>query len=161
MLVALNNLSWAGHSLILGVVCMLNRVWLFWDPKVCNPPGSPVHEILQAGILEWVAIASCRGSFLSRDQTYVFCGSCIARWILYHWVTWETLSYLQKTRKHRELLFNRKVAYLDYQSFIPYHFLCVFHSLWHDFPIIMQCVSTFVILELLDLEEALFIFAGH
>lgn len=30
-----------------------------------------------------------------------------------------------------------------------------------DLPIIMQCVSMFVILELLDLEEALFIFAGH
>ena len=27
-----------------------------------SPPGSSVHEILQAGILEWVAISSSRGS---------------------------------------------------------------------------------------------------
>ena len=34
------------------------------DPTDCNPPGSPVHEILQARVLEWVAIALSR--FLSK-----------------------------------------------------------------------------------------------
>ena len=33
------------------------------DPTDCNPPGSPVHEILQARILEWVAIFSSKGIF--------------------------------------------------------------------------------------------------
>ena len=28
------------------------------DPMNCSPPGSSVHEILQARILEWVAIPS-------------------------------------------------------------------------------------------------------
>ena len=28
----------------------------------CSPPGSSVHGILQAGILEWVAFPFCRGS---------------------------------------------------------------------------------------------------
>ena len=32
------------------------------DPMDCSPPGSSVHEILQARILEWVAISSSRGS---------------------------------------------------------------------------------------------------
>ena len=32
------------------------------DPKVCSPPGSSVHGISQARILEWVAISSSRGS---------------------------------------------------------------------------------------------------
>ena len=32
------------------------------DPKNCSPPGSSVHGILQARILEWVAIAFSRGS---------------------------------------------------------------------------------------------------
>ena len=41
----------------------------------CNPPGSSVHGILQARILEWVAISSSRGSSRSRDWTRV---SCIA-----------------------------------------------------------------------------------
>ena len=43
---------------------------------VCNsmdwsPPGSSVHGILQARILEWVAVPFSRGSFHPRDQTQV------------------------------------------------------------------------------------------
>ena len=34
----------------------------FCDPKDCSPPGSSVHGILQARILEWVAISYSRGS---------------------------------------------------------------------------------------------------
>ena len=48
------------------------------DPMDCNPPGSSVHGILQARILEWVAMASSRGSSWPRDQTHV---SCVGRWI--------------------------------------------------------------------------------
>ena len=29
----------------------------------CSPPGSPVHVILQARLLEWIAMPSSRGSF--------------------------------------------------------------------------------------------------
>ena len=32
------------------------------DPMDCSPPGSSAHGILQARILEWVAISSSRGS---------------------------------------------------------------------------------------------------
>ena len=32
------------------------------NPMDCSPPGSSVHGILQARILEWVAISSSRGS---------------------------------------------------------------------------------------------------
>ena len=46
-----------------------------WDPMDCSPPGSSVHEILQARVLEWVAISYSRGSSQPRDQTQV---SCIA-----------------------------------------------------------------------------------
>ena len=56
------------------------------DPMDCGPPGSSVPGILQARILEWVAIASSRGSSCPRDGTHV---SCIGRQILYHCVTWE------------------------------------------------------------------------
>ena len=45
------------------------------SPMECNPPDSSVHGILQARILEWVAMPSSRGSSQSRDQTWV---SCIA-----------------------------------------------------------------------------------
>ena len=43
------------------------------DPKDCIPPGSSVHRILQARILEWVANAFARGSSQARDQTQVSC----------------------------------------------------------------------------------------
>ena len=43
-----------------------------------NPPSSSVHGILQARILELVSMPSSRGSSSPRDQTRVFCGSCIA-----------------------------------------------------------------------------------
>ena len=54
------------------------------DPMDCSPPGSSVHGILQARILEWVAISFYRGSFWPRDQTRV---SYIGRQILFHWTT--------------------------------------------------------------------------
>ena len=41
----------------------------------CGPPGSSVHGIFQARILEWVVIPISRESFPSRDRTWV---SCIA-----------------------------------------------------------------------------------
>ena len=43
------------------------------DPMECSTPGFSVHGILQAGILEWVAIPFSRGSSWPRDQTQVSC----------------------------------------------------------------------------------------
>ena len=37
----------------------------------CSLPGSSVHGIFQARVLEWVAISFCRGSARLRDQTWV------------------------------------------------------------------------------------------
>ena len=50
----------------------------------CSPPGSFVHGILQARVLEWVAISSSRGSSWPRDWTRVSFISCIGRQILHH-----------------------------------------------------------------------------
>ena len=46
-----------------------------FDPMDCSLPGSSVHGIFQAGVLEWVAIVFSRGSSWPRDWTQV---SCIA-----------------------------------------------------------------------------------
>ena len=43
------------------------------DPMDCSPPGSSVPGILQANILEWVAIPFSRGSSWPRDRNQVFC----------------------------------------------------------------------------------------
>ena len=45
------------------------------DSMDCNQPGSSVHGILLAIILEWVAMPFSRGSSRLRDQTWI---SCIA-----------------------------------------------------------------------------------
>ena len=47
------------------------------DPMDCTQPGSSVHGLLQARILEWVAVPSFGGSSRPRDQTCLFC--------LLHW----------------------------------------------------------------------------
>ena len=41
------------------------------EPMDCSPQGSSVHEILQARILEWVAMPSSRGSLQPRDWTLI------------------------------------------------------------------------------------------
>ena len=61
----------------------------FWDSRNCSRPGSSVHEVFQARILEWLAMPTSRGSSQPRDQTCVSCISCTGRQILYHWATWE------------------------------------------------------------------------
>ena len=43
----------------------------------CSLPGSSVHGILQARILEWVAISFFRGSSQPRYRTCISCDSCI------------------------------------------------------------------------------------
>ena len=57
---------------------------ILWDPMECNPPGSSVHGIFQARILEWVAISFSRRSSWPRvkpTSPYLL----YYKQILYHW----------------------------------------------------------------------------
>ena len=73
-------------------LCVCVYVWVaqlcltLCNPMDCSPPGSSVNGILQAKILQWVAIPFSRGSSTPRDR---ICVSCIGRWILYCWTTSE------------------------------------------------------------------------
>ena len=66
-------------------------------PMHHSPPGSSVHGIFQARVLEWVAISCSRGSSRPRDRTLVSCISCIGRRILYqhhvlaHWYSFQSV----------------------------------------------------------------------
>ena len=65
-------------------MCMLSHFshfWLFCNPMDCSPPGSSVHGIFQAGILEWVVMPISRLSSWPMNRTSV---SCIDRKVLYH-----------------------------------------------------------------------------
>ena len=54
-------------------------------PLDYSPPGSSVLGISQARTLEWVAISFSRVSFQLRDQTHIFCVSCVAGRFFTHW----------------------------------------------------------------------------
>ena len=47
------------------------------DPMDCSPPGSSVHGVFQARVLEWSAISTSRGSSPPNDRTCISSVSCI------------------------------------------------------------------------------------
>ena len=63
------------------LICLPFFLWWFshsvvsdsCDPMDCSPPVSSVHGILQARILEWVAISFSTGSSRPKDWTWVSC----------------------------------------------------------------------------------------
>ena len=59
------------YSLVLYESCSVTSNSV--QPHGCSPPGSSVHRISQARILELKAIPFSRGTFRPRDQTQVSC----------------------------------------------------------------------------------------
>ena len=80
---------------VLGVLVAQSCLTLC-DPVDCGLPGPSVHGILQARVLEWIAIPLSRGSFLPRYRTLV---SFIADRFFSIWAT-------GKPRYHENILFN-------------------------------------------------------
>ena len=79
-------------------------------PRLCNhmdcsPPGSSVHGILQARILEWVTISFCRGSSQRRDHTWI---SCLAGGFFTVWATRAAL-----------LIRSSRAGFLTLQNLMP------------------------------------------
>ena len=75
----------------LSTVCCaksLQSCLILCDPMDWSLPDPSVHGILQAGILEWVALPSSRGSSQPRDQTQV---SCISGRFFTVWATREPI----------------------------------------------------------------------
>ena len=63
----INNAVFSG-TLCCTVLSHFSFVWLC-DPIDCSPPGSSVHGVHQARILEWVVAPSSRGSSWPRNRT--------------------------------------------------------------------------------------------
>ena len=71
---ALSSRFW--FSWLCTLLCCAQLCSTFCNPLDCNPPGSSVHGISQASILEWLVISSSKGSSWPRNRTcvsYVFC----------------------------------------------------------------------------------------
>ena len=108
------------------------------DPTDYSLPGSVVHGILQAKILEWAAISFPRGSSRPRDRTHVSFISCIGRRVLCHWATCSHLAPSYSHRAEAALCLGQCTwvmgisipepgthyqsrSYLTYMTAIPYH----------------------------------------
>ena len=65
------------------------------DPMDCSLPGSSVHGISQARILEWVAMPSSRGSSWPRDPSRISYVSCIGSWFFTISAAWEAPVFSQ------------------------------------------------------------------
>ena len=71
-------------NILFGIVCVLDKWWVLaahlyltiYNPIDCIPPGSSVHGIIQARILEWVAILFSSGPSQPRKSTQVSCIAC-------------------------------------------------------------------------------------
>ena len=85
-----NNLKYSGNnSLIRASTEWVHAKSLHLSPDTtnlmgCSQPGSSVHGIVQARILECIAMPSSRGSSRPRDPTYVSYFSTVRR-VLCHW----------------------------------------------------------------------------
>ena len=81
---------------------MLSHVQHFCGSMNCSPPDSCVHEILQARILEWVAVHFSRGSSQPGDRTHISCtaGLLCTLWIVVQLMScvWLCNSMLQHAR---------------------------------------------------------------
>ena len=60
-------------SLLKVKVLVVQVCWTLFEPMECSPPGHSVHGILQARILQSVAMPFSRGSCWPRGRIWVFC----------------------------------------------------------------------------------------
>ena len=95
----------------------LSRVRLFVTPMDCSLPGSSVHGIFQARVLDWVAISFSRGSSRPRDRTWV------SRIVGRRFTVWATREALKSN--HLAMFAN-----VPLKSIFPHDALC-----FRDFPV--------------------------
>ena len=110
-----------------------------YGPMNCSPPGSSVHGILQARILEWVAIPFSRQSSWPREHTWV---SCIAGGFFTFWTTRE-VQYILLVRIKSQERITQKHEYKEtgiigdhLRVFLPHMWL----QLWLDFYLPSFCL---------------------
>ena len=60
-----------------------------WDPIDCSPPGSPVHGIFQARVLEWGAIAKSPSCCFSGSSFLTVTTPRVLQHISAYWIRWE------------------------------------------------------------------------
>ena len=104
---------------VLSLVLASQSCLTLCNPMDCSPPGFSVHGILQARILEWVAIPFSRGVSPTQGLNP---GLPHCRQILYHLSRWSFLIY-----------FKNYVTYWGYSQFSHYTYCKYFSTLSSTF----------------------------
>ena len=84
------------------------------NPMDCSSPGTSVHGIFQARLLEWIPISYPRGSSQPRHQTLVSCVSCIGRQILYHSTSLEAQGWYEELNTALPTMRFNQAEYIPY-----------------------------------------------
>ena len=97
-------------------VGLLESCLTLCNPMDCSPPGSSVHGISQARILEWVTVSFSRRSSQPKELTWVTCiaGGCFTIWATRE-VGMSHLLIFQDTTSTRDGLF--EIYYIHFPGF--------------------------------------------
>ena len=104
----------------------------FWDPVDCSLPGSSVHGILQARILEWVSMPFSRPFFRTRDEPVFFMSPALTGGFFTISATWDTDTQILVCMKKIHIFFWSTMKSLsvsfnsDGSTFIKFLFLFFF-----------------------------------
>ena len=129
------------------VLCVLvtQSCLTLWDPMDCSSPGSPVHGILQARILEWVAIPFSRGSSQPRDRTWVsrgFFTVWTTREAGYWSLKWDSAPTFKDACSIYGILVQIRKGCLSHQAYGPKVHACLAHTKFarlslHFWPVLL------------------------
>ena len=114
------------------------------DPMDCSLPGSSLHGILQARVLEWVAISFSRGSSWPRDRTRVsrIAGRRFNLWAIREAFPQSRVPFYSLRNKWEQALFfyglkmKKRIQsffWIFCQNIFPWPFLFSLSNLFHIF----------------------------
>ena len=102
------------------------------NPMDCNLPGSSIHGIFQARVLEWVAIAFS-AKFCSRHQIWIFIFSFILK--IVHVLCWHLWKYRKGWMiKKKNTIFQSRKNKCSKFTFITLLYLNIYMYTWFSFP---------------------------
>ena len=109
------------------------------DPMDCSLPGSSIHGIFQARILEWIAISFSRRSFWPRDWTQV---PCIVGRRFTVWATREVAEWRQQPKKYILMCFDECIYLYNHYHKSRFKIFPSFHEIvLYNLSIVPLCLA--------------------
>ena len=116
------------------------------NPLDCSPPGSSVHGILQARILEWVAIPSSKTSSWPKDRiwvpiqiytSFIIQFKCPHFWVSSTLASWKINGTVSLLCSHNTLTIVHMLFYIYFLTTVNFiYFYCVFRLKYSQFTML-------------------------